>query len=60
MLFSLQDNWLIVIVQLKTYMQQRVLMIQEGLVAFTESQIRTSRETYSQLVQSLKDAQTEL
>ena len=60
MLFSLQDNWLIVIVQLKTFMRQRVLMMQEGLVAFTESQIRTSRETYSQLVQAMKDAQTEL
>ena len=60
MLFSLQDNWLIVIVQLKTFMRQHVLMMQEGLVAFTESQIRTSRETYSQLVQAMKDAQTEL
>ncbi|KAK7096690.1 sorting nexin-5-like [Littorina saxatilis] len=45
--------------ELKTFMRQRILTMQDGLVAFTESQIRTSRDVYSNLVQVLKDVEAE-
>lgn len=40
--------------ELKSFMLQRVLAMQEGLVLFTESQIRTGRDTYTLLVRTLK------
>jgi hypothetical protein len=36
-------------------MRQRVLSLQESMVAFTEFQIRTHRDTYARLRQALKE-----
>ncbi|KAL8558369.1 hypothetical protein ACOMHN_061248 [Nucella lapillus] len=45
--------------ELKSFMRHRTLTLQEGLVAFTESQIRASRNIYAQALDTLKDIQAE-
>lgn len=45
--------------ELKNFMRHRTLTLQEGLIAFTESQIRTSRDIYAQVLSILKEIQAE-
>ncbi|XP_076467801.1 sorting nexin-5-like isoform X2 [Babylonia areolata] len=45
--------------ELKNFMRHRTLTLQEGLVGFTESQIRTSREIYTQVLSILKEVQAD-
>lgn len=47
-------------VQLRTFMHQRVLAMQDGLSLFAEAQMKTSQDTYTLLIRTLKTIQIEM
>lgn len=47
-------------VQLRSFMHQRVLAMQDGLSLFAEAQMKTSQDTYTLLIRTLKTIQIEM